>query len=161
MINDTKRTRHQFYQLMESSPIYTIIITLYWECLCYQHEILISAPRADDNAVMLRQSTTENPLKKTCFSYSVQYTRKCINFTHLNNKPIKLCMIYSKWKKNIIRNQSQRSRDHINEKVASWPLKPNRTTACRCSIQVMKEPADWGYHILQEKCVSKCWISFN
>ena len=50
-------------------------------------------------AVMLRQSTKENPLKKTCFSFSVQYTWKCINFTHLNHKPIKLCMIYSKWKK--------------------------------------------------------------
>jgi hypothetical protein len=60
-----------------------------------------------------------------------------------------------------IRNQSQRSRDHIKEKVASWPLKQSRTTAYQCSIQVMKEPADWGYPILQEKCVAKCWISFN
>ena len=112
-------------------------------------------------AVMLRQSTKENPLKKTCFYFSVQYTRKCINFTHLNHKPVKLCMIYSKWKINIIRNQSQRSRDHIKEKVASWPLKPNRTTAYACSIEVMKEPADSGYPILQEKCVAKCWISLN
>ena len=31
LINDTKRIRHTFCQLMESSPIYTIIITLYWE----------------------------------------------------------------------------------------------------------------------------------
>ena len=60
-----------------------------------------------------------------------------------------------KMKKNYIRNQSQMSRDHINEKVASWPLKPNRTTARRCSIQIMKEPVDWGYPILQEKCVIK------
>ena len=43
-------------------------------------------------------------------------------------------------KKNNIRNQSQRSRDHIKEKVASRPLKPGRKTAKRCSIQVMKEP---------------------
>jgi hypothetical protein len=28
-------------------------------------------------------------------------------------------MIYSKWKQNIIRNQSERSRDHIKQKVAS------------------------------------------
>jgi hypothetical protein len=49
-----------------------------------------------------------------------------------------------KMKKNIIRNQSQRSRDHIKEKVASWPLKPNRTTAYACSIEVMKEPAVFG-----------------
>jgi hypothetical protein len=76
-------------------------------------------------------------------------------FTHLNHRPIKLCMMYSKWFF-FIRNQSQRSRDHIKEKVASWPLKPNRRTA-----QVMKEPADSGYPILQEKCVAKCWISFN
>jgi hypothetical protein len=32
LINDTKTIRHKFYQLMEYSPIYTIIITLYWEC---------------------------------------------------------------------------------------------------------------------------------
>jgi hypothetical protein len=53
-------------------------------------------------------------------------------------------------------NQSQRSHDHIKENVASRPLKPNRTTAYRCSIQVMKEPADSEYPILQEKCVAKC-----
>jgi hypothetical protein len=51
---------------------------------------------------MLRQFTKENPLK-TYFSFSVQCTWKCINFTHLNHKPITLCMIYSKWKQNIIR----------------------------------------------------------
>jgi len=32
LINDTKRIRHKFYQLMESSSIYSIIITLCWEC---------------------------------------------------------------------------------------------------------------------------------
>jgi hypothetical protein len=55
-----------------------------------------------------------------------------------------------KMKRNNIRNQSQRSPDHSKEKVASWPLKPSRTTAYRCSIQVMKEPVDWGYRILQK-----------
>jgi hypothetical protein len=44
-------------------------------------------------------------IKKTCFYFLVQYTRKCINFTHVSDKPIKLCVIYWKWKKNI-RNQS-------------------------------------------------------
>jgi hypothetical protein len=67
--------------------------------------------------------------KTSCFYFLVQYTRKCINLTHLSHKPIKLCVIYPKWKKTYIRNQTQRSRDHIKEKVASWPLKPNRTTA--------------------------------
>jgi hypothetical protein len=55
-----------------------------------------------------------------------------------------------KMKRNNIRNQSQRSPDHSKEKVASWPLKPSRATAYRCSIQVMKEPVDWGYRILQQ-----------
>jgi hypothetical protein len=32
-------------------------------------------------------------------------------------------------KNNNITNQSQRSRDHIKEKVAPGPLKPSRTTA--------------------------------
>jgi hypothetical protein len=59
-------------------------------------------------------------------------------------------------KNNNITNQLQRSRDHIKEKVAPGPLKPSRTTALRCSIQVMKELADWGYPILQVKCVAKC-----
>ena len=68
-------------------------------------------------------------IKKTSFYFLVQNTRKCINFIHLSHKPIKLCVIYSNWKKINIRNQSQRSRDHIKEKVASWPLKLNRTTA--------------------------------
>ena len=67
--------------------------------------------------------------KTTCFCFLVQYTRKCINFNHLSNKPIKLCGIYSKWKKINIRNQSQRSRHDIKEKVALWPLKQNRTMA--------------------------------
>jgi hypothetical protein len=39
---------------------------------------------------------------KTSFYFLVQYTRKCINFTHLSHKPIKLCGIYSRWKKNIL-----------------------------------------------------------
>ena len=80
-------------------------------------------------AVMLRLSISWKSITKTCFYLLVQYTRKCINFTYLSHKPITLCVIYSKWKTNIIRNQSQRSRDHIKEKVASWPLKPSRTTA--------------------------------
>ena len=67
--------------------------------------------------------------------------------------------------KKYVRNQSQRSRDHIKEKVASWPLKPSRTTAKRCSIQVMKELADWGYPILQVLCSSSMgfflYIVFN
>jgi hypothetical protein len=37
--------------------------------------------------------------KKPCFYFLVQYTRKCINSTHLSHKPIQLCVIYSKWKK--------------------------------------------------------------
>jgi hypothetical protein len=40
--------------------------------------------------------------KKTCFYFLVQYTRKCINSTHLSHKPIQLCVIYSKWKKNTL-----------------------------------------------------------
>jgi hypothetical protein len=56
-------------------------------------------------AVMLRQSTIENPLKKTCFSFSVQYTWKCINFTHLNHKPINIMYDLLKMKKNIINHR--------------------------------------------------------
>ena len=70
-------------------------------------------------AGMLRLSINWKSTKqKMCFNFLVQYTRKCINFTHLRHKPIKLCVIYSKWIC-FIRNQSQRSRDHIKEKVAS------------------------------------------
>jgi hypothetical protein len=71
-------------------------------------------------------------------------------------------MIYSKWKQILLGiDHRGLESDHIKEKVAQWPLKPNRTTAYRCSIQVMKELADSGYPILQEKCVAMCWISFN
>ena len=48
-------------------------------------------------AVMLRLSINWKSIKKNYVL--VQYTRKCINFTHLSHKPIKLCVIYSKWKK--------------------------------------------------------------
>ena len=51
------------------------------------------------SAVMLRLSINWKSIKKTCFYFLVQYTRKCINSTHLSNKPIQLCVIYSKWKK--------------------------------------------------------------
>ena len=34
--------------------------------------------------------------KTTCLYFLVQYTQKCINFTHLSHKPIKLCVIYLK-----------------------------------------------------------------
>jgi hypothetical protein len=40
LINDTKRIRHKFYQLMESSPIHTIIITLCWECTWKQENTI-------------------------------------------------------------------------------------------------------------------------
>ena len=68
---------------------------------------------------MLRQSTKENPLNKTCFSFTVQYTWKCMNFTHLNHKPIKLCMI-SKWKKillgiKLVRNNRKRGHNLIDD----------------------------------------------
>jgi hypothetical protein len=51
------------------------------------------------NAVMLRLSINWKSITKTCFYFLVQYTRKCINSTHLSHKPIQLCVIYSKWKK--------------------------------------------------------------
>ena len=76
--------------------------------------ILISSQRSHVKVVHQLKS-----INKTCFYFLVQYTRKCINSTHLSNKPIQLCVIYSKWKKIYIRNQSHRSRDHIKEKVAS------------------------------------------
>jgi hypothetical protein len=110
-------------------------------------------------AVMLRQSTKENPLKMFFLFSSIHV--KMHQFYSFKPYTNKIMYDLLKMKKNIIRNQSQRSRDHIKEKVASWPLKPNRTTAYACSIEVMKEPADSGYPILQEKCVAKCWISFN
>ena len=44
-----------------------------------------------------------------------------------------MCDLLKMKKKNNIRNQSQRSRDHIKEKVASCPLKPSSTTALRAS----------------------------
>ena len=50
------------------------------------------------NAVMLRLSINWKSITKTCFYFLVQYTRKCINSTHLSHKPIQLCVIYSKWK---------------------------------------------------------------
>jgi hypothetical protein len=49
------------------------------------------------NAAMLRLSINWKSIKKTCFYFLVQYTRKCINSTHLSNIPIQLCVIYSKW----------------------------------------------------------------
>ena len=44
-------------------------------------------------AVMLRLSINWKSVKKNYVL--VQYTRKCIYFTHLSHKPIKLCVIYS------------------------------------------------------------------
>jgi hypothetical protein len=42
----TKRIRHKFYQHMESSPIYTIIITLYWDCTRKQEKYnLVETPK--------------------------------------------------------------------------------------------------------------------
>ena len=41
-------------------------------------------------AVMLRLSINWKSIKKRVL---VQYTRKCINFTHVSHKPIKLCVI--------------------------------------------------------------------
>jgi hypothetical protein len=58
----------------------------------------ISTVKYSRLAVMLRLSINWKSINKTCFYFLVQYTRKCINFTHLSNKPIQLCVIYSKWK---------------------------------------------------------------
>jgi hypothetical protein len=59
-------------------------------------------------AVMLSVSINWKSMKKNVFYFLVQYTQKCINFNHLSHKPITLCVIYSKWKKINMRNQSQR-----------------------------------------------------
>ena len=44
------------------------------DCLLIRGSIYRGLSTKPHNAVMLRQSTKENPLKKTCFSFSVQYT---------------------------------------------------------------------------------------
>ena len=53
-------------------------------------------------AVMLRLSINWKSITNTCFYFLVQYARTCINFNHLSHKPIKLCVIYKKWKEIIL-----------------------------------------------------------
>ena len=100
---------HSFYLSSEIA-----LTGLYFLCIIYYIAF----------AVMLRLSINWKSIHKTCFYFLVQYTPKCINFTHLSHKPIKLCVIYSKWKKIIL--GINRRGDHIKEKVASWSLKPKK-----------------------------------
>jgi hypothetical protein len=58
-------------------------------------------------------------LFKACFYFLDQYTRKCINFTHLSHKPIKLCVIYSKWKTKI---SGINNRGHVITMKRKWGL---------------------------------------
>jgi hypothetical protein len=75
---------HSFYLSSEIA-----LTGLYFLCIIYYIAF----------AVMLRLSINWKSIKKTCFYFLVQYTRTCINVTHLSHKPITLCGIYSKWKK--------------------------------------------------------------
>ena len=59
LINDTKRIRHKFYQLMESSPIYTIIITLCWECTWKQENTILSITDKGENNHRIKRNEEE------------------------------------------------------------------------------------------------------
>jgi hypothetical protein len=47
--NDTKRIRHKFYQLIESSPIYTIIITLIENAQENKKNKIVSCNKAENS----------------------------------------------------------------------------------------------------------------
>ena len=105
------------FNYLSHKQIKLCVIYSKWKNIYIRNQSQRSRDLADENNKIFTEwkwfdtTVLEIHIKTTCFYFLVQYTLKYINCNQLSHKPIKLCVIYSKWKKKYILGINHR--DHM------------------------------------------------